>query len=93
VPKETHRYLRGRASVDEMTALYLEGVAAGGNPPHAIAADEPEALAMALQDLRPGDVVAMMCIETGPESRAQVEALGGVLYRGVEESRSRGVEE
>jgi cyanophycin synthetase len=78
IVKETHRYLRGRANVDEMTALYLQGVAAGGDPPHAVAAGEPEALAMALQDLCPGDVVAMMCIETGPESRAQVEALGGV---------------
>jgi cyanophycin synthetase len=28
IVKETQRYLRGRASVDEMTALYLEGVAA-----------------------------------------------------------------
>ena len=77
VVKETHRYLRGRSSVDEMTALYLEGVAAGGGPPHVVAADEPDALEKALVDLRPGDVVAMMCIETGPESRARVEELGG----------------
>ena len=40
-------------------------------------ADEPEALEIALRDLQPGDVVAMMCIETGPESRARLEALGG----------------
>jgi cyanophycin synthetase len=79
IVKETRRYLRGRASVDEMTALYLEGVAAGGDPPHVIAASEPEALEMALQDLRPGDVIAMMCIETGVESRTRVEELGGVL--------------
>ena len=61
-----------------MTALYLEGVAAGGNTPHVVAADEPEALEIALRDLRPGDVVAMMCIETGPESRARLEEFGGV---------------
>ena len=77
IVKETRRYLRGRESVDEMTALYLEGLAAGGNPPHVVAAGEPEALEIALRDLRPGDVVAMMCIESGPESRARVEELGG----------------
>jgi cyanophycin synthetase len=77
IVKETRRYLRGRASVDEMTALYLEGVAAGGDTPHVVAANEPEALEMALRDLQPGDAAAMMCIETGPESRARVEELGG----------------
>ena len=56
VVKETQRYLRGRGSVDEMTALYLEGIAAGGNPPHTVAADEPDALETALRDLQPGDV-------------------------------------
>ena len=77
IVKETRRYLRGRESVDEMTALYLEGLAAGGNPPHTVATNEPEALEIALRDLQPGDVVAMMCIESGPESRARVEELGG----------------
>jgi hypothetical protein len=59
-----------------MTALYREGLAAGGNPPHMVAANEPAALEMALQDLAPGDVVAMMCIESGAESRARMEELG-----------------
>jgi cyanophycin synthetase len=77
VIKETQRYLRGRANVDEMTALYLEGVEAGGNPPHTVASDEPDSLEIALRNLQPGDVVAMMCIESGPESRARVEELGG----------------
>jgi cyanophycin synthetase len=76
--KETRRYLRGRPNVDEMTALYREGIAAGGNPEQAVASGESEALDMALGDLQPGDVVAMMCIETGPESRERVEAAGGV---------------
>jgi hypothetical protein len=61
-----------------MTVLYLEGVAAGGNTPHVVATDEPEALEIALRDLQPGDVVAMMCIETGARSRARLEELGGV---------------
>ncbi|MCC7024156.1 MAG: hypothetical protein IT338_15130 [Thermomicrobiales bacterium] len=77
IVKETRRYLRGRSSVDEMTALYEEGIAAGGNPRHIVAPDEPAALEIALADLQPGDVVAMMCIESGPESRARVEELGG----------------
>jgi cyanophycin synthetase len=77
IVKETRRYLRGRASVDEMTALYLEGLATGGNPPHEVATDEPAALEIALNDLQPGDVVAMMCIESGAQSRARVEELGG----------------
>jgi cyanophycin synthetase len=77
IVKETRRYLRGRASVDEMTALYLEGVAGGGDTPHVVASSEPEALEIALRDLQPGDVVAMMCIESGPESRARLEELGG----------------
>lgn len=77
--KETRRYLRGRETVDEMTALYLEGLAAAGKPPHAVARDEPAALDIALADLAPGDVVAMMCIETGPESRARLEELTRVM--------------
>jgi cyanophycin synthetase len=79
VVKETHRYLRGRSSVDEMTALYLEGLTAGGNPPYVVATDEPTALDRALRDLKPGDVVAMMCIETGPESRTHLAQLGATL--------------
>ncbi|MDQ2655436.1 MAG: Mur ligase family protein, partial [Chloroflexota bacterium] len=75
IVKETRRYLRGRPSVDAMTALYVEGLRAGGDPPHVVASDEPTALTIALEQLRPGDVVAMMCIESGPESRARLKAL------------------
>ncbi len=77
IVKETRRYLRGRANVDEMTALYREGIAAGGDPPHLVATDEPSALAIALRELRPGDVIAMMCIESASESREHLESLGG----------------
>jgi cyanophycin synthetase len=73
--KETRRYLRGRPSVESMTALYEEGLRAGGDPPHVVATDEPTALTIALEQLRPGDVVAMMCIESGEESRARLRAL------------------
>jgi cyanophycin synthetase len=73
--KETRRYLRGRPNVEAMTALYEEGLRVGGDPPHVVASDEPAALTIALEQLRPGDVVAMMCIESGPESRARLKAL------------------
>jgi cyanophycin synthetase len=76
IVKETHRYLRGRASVDEMTALYLEGVAAGGDPSHEVAPDEVAALDMALARLGAGDVIAMMSIESGPQCRARMDELG-----------------
>lgn len=79
IVKQTRRYLRGRSSVDEMTALYREGLTAGGNPPHVVVTDEPAALEMALHDLQPGDVVAMMCIESGDESRARMAELGARL--------------
>ena len=75
IVKETHRYLRGRPNVESMTALYEEGLRVGGGPPHVVAEDEPAALTIALERLRPGDVVAMMCIESGPESRARLKAL------------------
>lgn len=75
IVKETRRYLRGRPSVDAMTAIYEEGLRAGGDPPHVVAHDEPAALTIALEQLRPGDVVAMMCIESGPESRERLKAL------------------
>ena len=75
IVKETRRYLRGRPNVESMTALYEEGLRAGGDPPHVVAEDEPAALTIALERLRPGDVVAMMCIESGPESRARLKAL------------------
>jgi cyanophycin synthetase len=88
--KETQRYLRGRASVDEMTALYLEGVKSGGNPPYTVASDEPDSLEIALRDLKPGDVVAMMCIESGSESRARIEELGGRLKDGQTARRPEG---
>ncbi len=75
IVKETQRYLRGRTNAAEMVALYLEGIVAAGAPPHAVAVDEPTALDMALAVAEPGDVIAMMCIESGPESRARMEAL------------------
>lgn len=74
--KETQRYLRGRASADEMNALFLEGIEAGGNPPHEIVRSELEAVEVALADLKPGDVMAMMCIEEGPVVRQRLGERG-----------------
>ena len=81
--KETHRYLRGRASPEEMTAAFIEGViSAPGDTPYQVITTELGALKAALADLQPGDAVAMMCIETGPDARELVESLGGRLKSG-----------
>ncbi len=78
IVKETRRYLRGRASAAEMNERFLEGIAEGGGtpPPHEVAPDEPTALELALRDAAPGDVVAMMCIEEGPEVRQRLAERG-----------------
>jgi len=74
--KETRRYLRGRASAEEMNACFLAGIAATPSPPPVtVVPGEMEALDHALADLRPGDVVAMMTIEEGPAARDRLEAL------------------
>ena len=77
--KETHRYLRGRASPAEMNAAFIAGIEAAGDTPYQVVPGELESLEIALADLRPGDAVAMMCIESSPAARERVEAAGGQL--------------
>ena len=77
--KETHRYLRGRASPAEMNAAFVAGIEAAGDTPYQVVPGELESLDLALADLRPGDVVAMMCIESHAAARERVEAAGGRL--------------
>jgi cyanophycin synthetase len=67
--KETKRYLRGRASAAEMNAAFVAGINEAGDTPYQIVATELGALEQALCDLRPGDVVAMMCIEESAAAR------------------------
>lgn len=77
IVKETQRYLRGRGSAAEMNACFLEGIAAVANPPpHQILPGELAALDLALADLAPGDVVAMMTIEEGNAARDRLAARG-----------------
>ncbi len=76
IVKETRRYLRGRADPAEMNAQFLAGIAAAGEPPHEVAPGELEALDLALAELQPGDVVAMMTIEEGAAAREKVAAAG-----------------
>ena len=75
IVKETTRYRRGR-DVEEMNRLFLDGIAAGGDTPHQVEPDELYALAAALSDARPGDVVAMMCIEQVADIQAKLAAEG-----------------
>jgi cyanophycin synthetase len=81
--KETRRYLRGRAGPEEMSAAFVEGITAAGDTPYQVITTEMGALKAALADLQPGDAVAMMCIETGPDARELVESLGGRLKGGT----------
>ena len=80
--KETERYLRGRASADEMNAAFVAGITAAGDTPYEIIDSELGALETALATIEPGDAVAMMCIEEGPAARELVEREGGRPKRG-----------
>lgn len=60
--KETQHYQRGRTN-DEMDRLYIEGIKAGGKDRWRVEPDELSAVQAALGIARPGDVIAMMCIE------------------------------
>lgn len=73
--KETERYLRGRASAAEMSAAFAAGIRAAGETPFQIIGTELAALERGLRELRPGDVIAMMCIEEGTAARDLVAAL------------------
>ncbi len=59
-----------------MTRLFEEGIAAGGDTSHQLERDELSALAVALADAQPGDVVAMMCIEQVQEIQAHLAEIG-----------------
>lgn len=76
--KETKKYLRGRASNEEMNAHYREGVAASGrNVEIDIVADELVATRKAVGEAKPGDAIVVMCVEKLAEVPAAVVELGG----------------
>jgi cyanophycin synthetase len=77
--KETHRYLRGRPSPAGMNAAFIAGIEGAGDTPYQVMPGELEALQAGLDLLQPGDVIAMMCIESSPTARERVEAAGGTL--------------
>ena len=79
IVKQTRRYLRGRPSSDAMVPHYLAGIADGGDTPHQVAADELAALDLALDQLAPGDVAAMMCQEDGPAVTARIGQVGRLI--------------
>lgn len=80
--KETQRYLRGRPSAAEMNTAFVAGIVAAGDTPYQIIPTELGALEIALDIMRPGDAVAVMCIEEGPAARELVERGGGRLKHG-----------
>jgi cyanophycin synthetase len=69
IVKRTTRYLRGRQP-GEMEVHFRAGIKAGGKEMEEPVDSEIEALDRVLADARPGDVLAMMCIEQ-PEEIAE----------------------
>ncbi len=75
--KETQRYLRGRESNAPINQLFIEGIREGGKDPLTIIETEADAVRWAIDRMNPGDVVAVMCFEDPPGTRALVEELAG----------------
>jgi cyanophycin synthetase len=74
--KETVKYLRGRASNEELNELYIAGIKRGGKTDWKISSSELEALKLALGQAMAGDVVAMMCVEQVQEVHDYLHAVG-----------------
>ena len=79
IVKETTRYLRGRGSPAEMTQRFEDGIAEGGGTPYEIAAGELAGFEAGLAGAIAGDVIAMMCIEEGPEVQRRLQERGRSL--------------
>lgn len=75
IVKRTERYLRGRPP-GEMEERFRAGLASGGLDMEDPADTEMDALDRLLQDAKPGDVVAMMCIEQVKEIPDHLRAIG-----------------
>ncbi|MBA2754673.1 MAG: Mur ligase [Chloroflexia bacterium] len=73
--KRTHRYLRGREP-GEMERLFAAGIVEGGQQMAPPVDTEIEALDIFMRTTKPGDVIAMMCIEDGDELRARLAEIG-----------------
>lgn len=78
IVKRTTRYLRGR-SADEMDRLFQEGIASVEGSRAPVQPSERDALVAALAEGRPGDVVAMMCIEQVADVQQDLLARGTPL--------------
>jgi cyanophycin synthetase len=75
IVKRTTRYLRGRPP-GEMETHFQAGLREGGLDMEDPADTEIDALNRLLPDARPGDVIAMMCIEQVKEVPQHLQALG-----------------
>lgn len=75
IVKRTTRYLRGRPP-GEMETHFQAGLREGGLDMEDPADTEIDALNRLLPDARPGDVIAMMCIEQVKEVPKHLQALG-----------------
>ncbi len=78
IAKDTIRYLRGRAP-GEMLALIRRGLAETPGGEHVMSSSEMEGFEFALAQAKPGDVVAIMCIEDYDTIIPRLEEIGTSL--------------
>ncbi|CAN5846173.1 hypothetical protein BH20CHL4_BH20CHL4_07840 [soil metagenome] len=75
IAKGTIKYLRGR-TLEDLVALYIEGIKAGGSTPFTVAPSERSGVQAALEMARPGDVIAAMAHEETREIHGYLESQG-----------------
>jgi cyanophycin synthetase len=75
IGKDTVKYLRGRMT-GNIPALLMAGAAEGGRELIAVYPGEYEAFSAALEESRPGDTIAVMCIEEVDRILDLLEAIG-----------------
>jgi cyanophycin synthetase len=75
IGKDTVKYLRGRMT-GSIPALLMAGAAEGGRELIAVYPGEYEAFSAALEESRPGDTIAVMCIEEVDRILDLLEAIG-----------------
>jgi len=78
IAKDTIKYLRGRTS-GESIDLILRGLAETSGGDHVTSSSEMEGFELALAKAKPGDVVAIMCIEDYDTIIPRLEGIGTSL--------------
>jgi cyanophycin synthetase len=75
IAKGTVKYLRGR-TLEELMALYIDGIKAGNAPSYSVAEGERAGVERALGLADPGDVIATMAHEESLEIHEYLRSIG-----------------